>query len=86
MTEGIVAAGPKSVNGSVFELPTSIATAIVSPMARPKLRIAPAVMAPRAYGSTAMRMTSQRVAPSARAASRCERGTSRIASRASAVV
>jgi len=33
-----------------------------------------------------MRMTSQRVAPSARAASRCERGTNRIESRASAVV
>src|SRR5690625_1363258 len=86
MTEGIVAAGPNRVRGSRAELPISMATAIVSPRARPKERTAPAMMPPRAYGSTARRSTSQRVAPRPQAASRCSAGTSRIASRARAVV
>ena len=53
----------------------TIVTAIVSPSARPSPRIMPPMMPERAYGSTASQIISQRVAPSASAASRCERGT-----------
>src|SRR5262249_62386745 len=44
-------------------------TAIVSPSARPRPSIEPLMRPGRPYGSTAMRIISQRVAPSAHAAS-----------------
>ena len=59
----------------------SIVTAIVSPSARPSPRMTPPMMPERAYGSTASRIISHRVAPSASAASRCERGTASSTSR-----
>ncbi len=63
-------------------MPITSTTAIVSPSARPRPSIAPPVMPGREYGSTAMRIISQRVAPSASAASLCSAGTVAITSRA----
>ena len=63
----------------------TIATAIVSPRARPRPSIDADTMPGRANGSTAIRIISQRVAPRARAASSCRRGTWRKTSRLSAV-
>ena len=63
-----------------------IATAIVSPSARPRPSIAPLTIPERPNGSTAMRIISQRVAPSASAASSCSRGVCRKTSRESAVM
>jgi|GEM_PF-3941951 len=63
-----------------------MATAMVSPSARPRPSIAPPMMPGRPNGSTAMRIISQRVAPSARAASRCDCGTWRNTSRVMAVM
>ena len=62
------------------------ATAIVSPIARPSpMRIA-AVMPLRLCGNTAARIISQRVAPSASAASFCDSGTVANTSRVIAVM
>ena len=62
-------------------LPITSVTAIVSPIARPRPSIAAPVMPAREYGRTAMRIISQRVAPSASAASLCSTGTVAITSR-----
>ena len=55
-------------------------TAIVSPSARPNPRMTAPMRPVRPYGSTARRIISQRVAPSAYAASRWLCGTARITS------
>ena len=53
----------------------TMATAMLSPMARPTARVTAAWMPDRAAGMTALRTACQRVAPSARAASRSATGT-----------
>ena len=63
-----------------------MATAIVSPRARPRPSMAAEMMPGRANGSTAVRTISQRVAPRARAASSCSRGVCRNTSRDRAVM
>ena len=64
-------------------LPMTIVTAIVSPTARPKpSMIAPAM--PGAPPASTTRVVSQRVAPKASAASRCETGTAASTSRMTA--
>jgi hypothetical protein len=60
------------------------AMAIVSPRARPRPSITAPTSPLRLKGRTAVRMVSQRVAPSARAASRCTVGAWRKISRARA--
>ena len=66
MTLAIVYAGEKIESGTLVLLPMTSATASVSPIARASPRIAAPRMPDRAYGSTAIRIISQRVAPSAR--------------------
>ena len=73
-------AGAKSEAWISGELPITIVTAIVSPSARPRPRIAAPRMPGPAYGSTAMRIASQRVAPSASAPSRSAAGMVRSTS------
>jgi len=68
------------------ESPSSSARAIVSPIARPSPRMAAPTMPARAHGSIAVRTISHRVAPRARAASRCSRGTVSSTSRVRAAV
>jgi hypothetical protein len=65
---------------------STMATAIVSPSARPSPSIAAETMPGRPKGSTARRIISQRVAPSARAASSCSAGACRNTSRQIAVM
>ena len=65
----------------VGALPITSTTAIVSPIARPSPSIAPPVIPGRAYGSTDIRIISQRVAPSASAASLFSSGTVAMTSR-----
>ena len=68
-------------------LPMTIVTAIVSPRARPRPRIiAPKMPFARVGQSTAMRVTSQRVAPRPYAASRWRSGTLRKISRETLVM
>ena len=62
------------------------ATAIVSPRARPRPSIDAETMPLRPKGKTAMRIISQRVAPSASAASSCSTGVCRKISRQIAVM
>ena len=64
----------------------TMATAIVSPSARPRPSIAADTMPDRPKGSTAMRIISQRVAPRASAASSCSAGACRKTSRQIAVM
>src|SRR5690554_5447738 len=64
----------------------TIRTAIVSPRARPRPSIAAEITPERPNGRTAVRIISQRVAPSASAASSCRRGVWRNTSRATAVM
>ena len=59
----------------------TIVTAIVSPIARPRPSIAAPEMPAREYGRTARRIISQRVAPSASAASLLSAGTVAMTSR-----
>ncbi len=59
----------------------TVATAMVSPSARPRPSMEAEMMPERPKGSTDMRMTSHRVAPSASAASSCIFGTWRKTSR-----
>ena len=66
----------------VGALPITSTTAIVSPIARPRPSIAPPVIPGREYGRTAIRIISQRVAPSASAASLFSRRDGRDAPRA----
>ena len=61
-----------------------IATAIVSPSARPSPSIEPLITADLPNGSTAIRIISQRVAPSAIAPSSSRRGVCAKTSRATA--
>ena len=63
-----------------------MATAMVSPSARPRPSIEAETMPERPKGSTAMRIISQRVAPRARAASSCSVGVCRKISRQIAVM
>jgi hypothetical protein len=63
-----------------------MATAIVSPSARPRPSIAPEITPERPYGSTAWRIISQRVAPRASEASSCSLGVCRKTSREIAVM
>ena len=63
----------------------TMATAMVSPRARPRPSMLAEMMPGRANGSTAIRIISQRVAPRASAASSCSRGVCRKTSRQSAV-
>ena len=65
---------------------STIATAIVSPRARPRPSIEAETMPLRPKGSTAMRIISQRVAPSASAASSWRTGVCRKISRQIAVM
>ena len=58
-----------------------MATAMVSPSARPRPSIVAETIPDLPKGSTAMRIISQRVAPSASAASSCSRGVWRKISR-----
>src|ERR1700677_3915566 len=73
--------GAKREAEMVALLPTTIVTAIVSPSARPS----PSIEAPKIPRvdpfNTARRVTYHRVAPSAKAASRCETGTERNTTR-----
>ena len=62
-------------------LPMTMVTAIVSPIARPRPSMAAPEIPAREYGSTATRIISQRVAPSASAASLWSRGTVDMTSR-----
>ena len=75
MMLAMVLAGANSESDMSARFPITIVTAIVSPIARPR----PSMIAPmtpvRPYGRTARRIISQRVAPSASAASRCADGT-----------
>ena len=59
----------------------TIVTAIVSPIARPRPSIAAPEIPAREYGRIAVRIISQRVAPSASAASLWSGGTVDITSR-----
>ena len=76
-----VAPGSVSEWGSAGRLPMTMATAIASPMARPTASVTAAPIPGRAVGSTTLRTTCQRVAPSAIAASRSSTGTPRRAVR-----
>ena len=60
------------------------ATAMVSPSARPRPSIAAEIIPARPNGSTAVRIISHLVAPSAQAASMVSRGTCRNTSRLTA--
>ncbi len=61
----------------------TMVTAMVSPRARPRPRMMEPTMPMRALRRTPMRIISQRVAPRARTASRCEWGTAVMTSRVS---
>ena len=69
----------------VGAFPITSVTAIVSPIARPSPSMAAPEIPAREYGITAVRIISQRVAPSARAASLWSSGTVEITSRLIAV-
>ena len=66
--------------GIARALPTTIMTAIVSPTARPMAKTMEAMMPDLAAGSTTRQMVCQCVAPRARAPSRYDLGTERMAS------
>ena len=66
--------------------PMTRATAMVSPMARPRPSITAPTRPPLEWGSTAPRIISQRVAPRARAASRSPGGVVSMTSRESEVM
>src|SRR5690606_3292059 len=68
------------------ETDSTMATAIVSPSARPRPSIDAPMIADRPNGSTVILIISQCVAPSASAASSCRRGVCRNASRTTAVM
>src|SRR3712207_3105481 len=65
---------------------STMATAIVSPRARPRPSIDALITPERPNGRTAMRIISQRVAPRASAASSCSLGVCRKISRDTAVM
>jgi hypothetical protein len=58
-----VSAGAKSERVTWLELPISMASAIVSPSARPKPSTMALKIPPAAVGTRTLRITSQRVAP-----------------------
>jgi hypothetical protein len=74
MTAAIVYCGANSDRLTCGLLPMTMVTAIVSPSARPRPSMTAPMMPARPYVS-ATRIDSQRVAPSASAASRCAIGT-----------
>ena len=82
--EGFVEVNSWKVTTPVAE--STIATAIVSPRARPRPSIDAETMPLRPNGKTAIRIISQRVAPRARAASSCSTGVCRKISRQIAVM
>ncbi len=73
--------GPSTWNVTVNVAGKISATAMVSPMARPRPSIAALMTPGRPNGSTDILIISQRVAPSASAASSCAFGTWRNTSR-----
>ena len=75
MTAAIEYPGEKSELLMVGVLPMTMVTATVSPRARAKARNIEPMMPARANGTTTFQVDSQRVEPSARAASRWSRGT-----------
>ena len=79
--EAMVCELSKMLCGICGRLPMTIVTAIVSPSARPSPRMTAPMIPERAYGRTAFVIISQRVAPSASIASRCESGTAVMTSR-----
>jgi hypothetical protein len=79
--DAMVWAWSKIDTGMSWPLPITIVTAIVSPSARPRPRIAAPTTPERAYGSTALTATSQRVAPRPNIASRWLFGTELSTSR-----
>src|SRR4029079_17138622 len=76
-----VLAGEKIDQLTTVALPASMASAIVSPSARPKPRMTAPKIPVEAVGTITARIASQRVAPSPNAASRIFGGTSISASR-----
>src|ERR1700752_771246 len=74
------------LRGTTGVAESTIATAMVSPRARPRPSITPETTPERAYGKTARRIVSQRVAPNAIAASSWRRGVWAKTSREIAVV
>jgi hypothetical protein len=81
IAEPRVAPGASREWGKAGRFPITSATAMLSPRARPTARVRAAAMPVRAPGRTAVRMTYQRVAPIARAASRSATGTPAMAVR-----
>ena len=75
MAEPRVAPGVVSDSGMAGRLPITMATAMLSPRARPTDRVTAALTPARAAGKTARRTTCHLVAPSAMAASRSATGT-----------
>src|SRR5690606_23485939 len=71
---------PSGFHVRLAKPPDAIATIIVSPIALDKPSTNDATMPDSAAGTTTLSATSKRVAPSAYAASRIERGTADIAS------
>ena len=83
---GIVSPTPNRFSVMSGRAPMISATATVSPMARPRPSMTAPVTPPLECGSTTPRIISQRVAPSASAASWCRRGVCRKISRQMAVM
>ena len=81
-----VLAGENSDQLITLALPASIASAIVSPSARPKPRLIAPKMPVAAVGMKIARIASQRVSPIPKAASRILGGTATNASREIAVI
>src|SRR5450631_619617 len=86
MTLAIVSPGPRICSVRRCEDPMMSATAIVSPTARPKPMMTAAATPLRLWGNTEPRIISQRVAPSASAASFCDAGHVAYTSRVIAVM
>ncbi len=63
MSEASVLAGANSDRLTWLELPISIASAIVSPSARPRPSTSALAMPPAAVGSITLRIASHRVVP-----------------------
>lgn len=86
MVAGIVLSGSKIEVGMTAALPVTMSTAIVSPMARPIPSTTPDVIPEIEDGITTLYMVCHCVDPSARLASRMERGQLLIASSATVMI
>ena len=86
MVAGIVLSGSKIEVGMTAALPVTMSTAIVSPMARPIPSTTPDVIPEIEDGITTLYMVCYCVDPSARLASRMERGQLLIASSATVII